>query len=245
MEQFYQAVDHLYQTGDLAGVEETLLGKLEQLGQRNPVQYAQVANELAAYYRQVSRCQQAEAWFERALCVLEGCDMRDSELYASVEMNYAGLLRLTGQLSLAEERFSSAKDRMERLSRTDSYAYHCVLNNLTLVYQIQGQLEQAEQSARASLAWNLRQPDNANEVAASLTHLAEICQSRGEDDAAWKLIQEALKRYEQMPEPNVHHVAALETCANLCLKREQWRQALGCFVQAREKVAHFFGRDNT
>lgn len=46
-----------------------------------------------------------------------------------------------------------------------------------------------------------------------------------------------------MAEPNVHHAAALETHAVLCLKQGDWDGAMEGFQRAREKTELFFGRN--
>ena len=107
---------------------------------------------------------------------------------------------------------------------------------------MQGRLEQAEQLAEQSLVWNRKQERVAHEVATALNNLAVIRQKRGdwnERSSCWQ------KRwpYDQMAEPNVHHAAALETHAVLCLKQGDWDGAMEGFQRAREKTELFFGRN--
>ena len=218
MKELFSQIDGLYQQADLPAVEEKLTGalkKLEKQGKERSPEYAQVANELAGFYRGVSRYPESLHFFQTAMELLDQ----------------------------AEEGFLSAKGRMERLNLRDGYVYHSILNNLSLVYQMQGRLEQAEQLAEQSLVWNRKQERGAHEVATALNNLAVIRQKRGDWNGAQQLLAEALALYDQMAEPNVHHAAALETHAVLCLKQGDWDGAMEGFQRAREKTELFFGRN--
>ena len=111
MKELFSQIDGLYQQADLPAVEEKLTGalkKLEKQGKERSPEYAQVANELAGFYRGVSRYPESLHFFQTAMELLAEHGLLESEAYASAEMNCAGTYRLMGQLDQAEEGFLSA-----------------------------------------------------------------------------------------------------------------------------------------
>lgn len=108
-----------------------------------------VLNELAGFYRGVSRYEDSVNAYLSALMILEAAGQRDKPSYATIGMNAAGTLRLAGRLSEAEEMFEHSL----RLLDPEDYAYASAQNNLAIVLQEQGKFKEAEKLAEQALEW--------------------------------------------------------------------------------------------
>lgn len=82
MKELFSQIDGLYQQADLPAVEEKLTGalkKLEKQGKERSPEYAQVANELAGFYRGVSRYPESLHFFQTAMELLAEHGLLESE----------------------------------------------------------------------------------------------------------------------------------------------------------------------
>lgn len=236
MEGFFDRLDALYQGGDLGAVERFLQENLEQCPEEQQVP---VLNELASFYRGVSRYEESEAAFRRALLLLEAAGQQDTPAYATVLLNLAGTCRLTRRFDQAQALFRRALELLD----PEDYAYASALNNLALVRQEQGDLPGAQALAEQALEWVRRHGAPAHEVATSLNNLAAIHLRQNDLDGAAALLEEALALYDAMEQPNVHHAAALSANGVLCFRRGDLDGAEAAFQRALKLTEHFFGRN--
>jgi len=226
----------LYQSGKVAEVEPFLEKTLERVP--NPEKIT-VLNELAGFYRGVSRYEDSAAAYLQALVLLEAAGQKDKPTYSTVLMNLAGTLRLSGKLTEAAEMFETSL----RLLDPKDYAYASAQNNLALVLQEQGKFKEAEKLAEQALEWVRRHGAPAHEVTTSLNNLANIRLNMGDTDGAKSLIDEALGMYDSMGEADVHHAAALSLKGSLCCRQKDWDGAQAAFEKALSLTEHFFGKN--
>ena len=242
MNEFYDKLDALYGGGDLAAVEAFILeavGDAEDGGAAR----AGLLNELAGFYRGVSRYAESIDAFTRSLEIFDAVGMGATPEYATVLLNLAGLYRMKGEADKAEGLFLSAMKKLEDAGARDSYAYVSVLNNLSLAYQEKGELALALEYAGNALELMRSGIGGDHEIAASLNNLAAIRLRMGDVDAANGLITEALGIYDAMPETDVHHAAALATKAALLCRYGEYHEALEGFRRALELTRRFFGEN--
>ena len=242
MNEFYEKLDELYGTGNLAAVEQFILGAVDETGEHSPAR-AGLYNELAGFYRGVSRYAESADMFMRSLGIFESAGMGATRQYATTLINLAGLYRLTGDADKAIELFKDAIKRLENAGDGDDYAYASVLNNLALAYQSKGESTQALEYANKSLEIMRARGGNEREIASSLNNLASIRLQLGETDTADKLISEALEIYGGMTEPDAHYAAALTTKAVLMCRKGDYRGSLDGFRRALELTRRFFGEN--
>ena len=242
MNEIYGKLDELYGKGDLKSVEEYLLNAVGETGECSPGR-AGLLNELAGFYRGVSRYAESENTFKQAIAIFELLGMDATPEYATVLLNLAGLHRLTGDADKAVELFRSAMVKLEDADARDSYAYVSILNNLALAFQSKGDLTQALEYASKALELMRAGSGNEHEVASSLSNLASIRLGLGQLDAAGELIEEALGIFDAMPEPDVHHAAALTTKAVLMCRKGSHRESLVDFQRALGLTKRFFGEN--
>ena len=175
LSKFFERLNELFKQGDLSAVESFMvrsLSELEHSPQKSSPEGASIMNELASFYRGVSRYSESAEYFRRALDTLERNGMNHSPQYAIIFINLAGMRRLLGQRDEATELFLKAKSMLEDAGREDSYEYASVLNNLSLVHQDAGEFEKAYEMASAALEYMRRGAGMEHEIATSLNNLA-------------------------------------------------------------------------
>ena len=242
MSEFYDKLDRLYASGDLSAVEDFLIDAAAETDENSP-ERAGLLNELAGFYRGVSRYVESENTFMQSLRIFESVGMGATPEYATVLMNLAGLYRMKGDADKAVNLFHNAMTSLENAGVQDSYVYVSVLNNLALAYQTRGDLTEALDYASRALELMRAHIGNEHEVATSLNNLASIHLGLGELEDAGKLISEALEMFDAMPEPDVHHAAALTTKAVLMCREGNHRESLDSFRRALELTRKFFGEN--
>ena len=242
MNDFYDKLDELYKTGDLAAVEAYLKSEVALADDKTPKQ-AGLLNELAGFYRGVSRYAESKEAFDKALSIFESAGMSATPQYATVLLNLAGLYRLQGDVDEAINLFINAMKKLEEADESDSYAYVSILNNLALALQSKGEFVSALEYAEKALD-KMRQHDgNDHEIATSLNNLASINLNLGQLNEAAALISESLKIYDSMPEPDVHLAAALTTNAVIMARNGNHIDSLKEFRRALELTEVFFGEN--
>ena len=242
MNDFYEKLDDLYNSGDAAAVETFILEAVEASGDGSP-ERAGLYNELAGFYRGVSRFDESEDFFYKALALFKIARMELSPQYATVLLNLAGLYRIKGEADRAVALFLDAMEMFKNAGDTESYEYISVLNNLALAYQEKGEYENALEYAGEALELMRAGEAGEHEIATSLNNLAASNISLGRLDRAASLIAESLEMYDAMPEPNVHHAAALTTNAVLQYRSGKHREALEGFKRALDLTRRFFGEN--
>jgi len=243
MKEFYKKLDELYAAGDLKAVEAFIHGAIGESREGSP-QRAGLYNELAGFYRGVSRYAESEDAFINALNVFESVGMGSTPEYATVLVNLAGLYRMRGEADKAIDLFYDAMKKLENAGARNGYSYVSVINNLALAFQEKGDYARAlEYAGRALNILRAADSPNEHEIAASLNNLATIRLRLGELDIADNLISESLGIYESMAETNVHHAAALTTKGVIQCRAGNYRGALDGFLLALELTRRFFGEN--
>ncbi|PWM37531.1 MAG: hypothetical protein DBX46_03075 [Clostridiales bacterium] len=236
MEKFFEELDALYQAGNVDRTEQFLKRYLEHCPREERIT---VLNELAGFYRGISRYEESEAASKEALQLLEENGMENSAQYATAMMNLAGTYRLSGRLDEAEGMMRQAAEMLDE----EDYAYASTLNNLSLIYHKKGDIAKAEELAGAALTWMRSHGSPEHEVATSLNNLAAMKMSRGDWAGAAELLEEALTFYKAMPEPNIHYAAALSAKGVLCFRQGDLEGAEKAFERALLLTEHFFGHN--
>ena len=246
MNEFYDKLDELYSAGDQSSIESFLKDAVSSAGDGTPEQ-AGLLNELAGFYRGISRFAESEEAFCKSLEIFESAEMGATTEYATVLINLAGLFRIKGESNKAIDLFYDAMKRLEEANAIDGYAYISILNNLALALQSTGDYAKALEYATKALDLmrNSSRSNNSfdHEIATSLNNLSAICLNLNRWDDAKKHITEALEIYESMPEDDVHYAAALTTNAVLMSRQGNHKEALDGFKHALELTRRFFGEN--
>ena len=133
MDEFFRELDQRFQDGDLERIEGFLrdtLNRLEAGGRKESGEYASVLNEMACFFRGVSRYKESADTFAQALELMERLGLERTPQFATILVNCAGLYRLLKQRERSAEMFLRAKSLLEQAGKQPAYAYVSVLNNL-------------------------------------------------------------------------------------------------------------------
>jgi tetratricopeptide (TPR) repeat protein len=251
IENLFEQLDNLYESGDPDGVEtflKTTLLAFEVNGEDNRPEYVSLLNELAGFYRGVSRYAESAEEFGKALALMEEQGQTESPAFANILMNLAGLFRLMGESENSRNMFLRAKQLMEASVARDDYAYASVLNNLSLAYQETGELDLALDAQTRSLEL-IRSGvaggtfGSTHEIATALNNLAAVNMRLGHFDEAETYIRDALNIYAAMPEENIHHAAALTTYATVKFLHRDYDGAIATYEQSLPLTERFFGKN--
>ena len=239
---FFERLDALFNSGESEKIEGYLKDALAGLDENGP-EAATVLNELAAYYRGVTRYAEARECWKRAMDVLDGLGWAKSPQYATMMINRAGLLRLTGEYPEAVREYNEAARLLEALGQGGSYAYVSLLNNLALTYESMGDPGQAIPLAESALAIVRRRPDSEVEVATALNNLAAMHLRAGDTAKAESLIREAIDKFNALPETNSHLYAAHATLGAVLYNTKRYAEALAEFEAALAGTETLYGRN--
>ena len=242
MDEFYAEADRLFRAGDVEGLEAYLLDYERQLPDNDPTRVA-VLNEIASFYRGVSRYEESADYFERALRLLPA-EGEGAKLYARVKLNLAGLYRYMGKLNLAEEAFLQVRSLMDHQGRPDPYAYVSVTNGLALTYQAQGRYDDALAEMQDALG-SLQDIEGAgdHEVATTLVNMANAYIQKGEVAPARERAEKAVALFEAMPQKSSHLASAYSVLATALFQQGDLAAARASYEKAAELSVHFFGKN--
>lgn len=242
MDEFYAEADRLFRAGDVDGLEAYLLDYERQLAEGDPARVA-VLNEIAGFYRGVSRYEESAEYFERALRLLP-TEGDGAQLYARVKLNLAGLYRYMGRLDLAEEAFLQVRDLMDRQGRPDPYAYVSATNGLALTYQSQGRYDEALVELQNALT-SLQGIEGAgdHEVGTTLVNMANAYIQKGEVAPAREQAEKAVSLFEAMPQKSSHLSSAYSVLATALFQQGDVGGARAAYEKAAELSHYFFGKN--
>jgi tetratricopeptide (TPR) repeat protein len=247
LEGLLDELDRLIREGDQEAIEarfKGLLAEMEDSGQASSNEYLTIVNELAGWYRGISRYADSEACFNKVLEVLEASGMEHTVQQARVLLNLAGLYRLTGQFDKSLACNLRAKEALEADPRRDGYAFATMLNSLSLTYQASGEYALAEVAASEVLELVKAEAQmGEHEIATALNNLAGIRIKLGDLDGAEELSAEALGYYRAMERENLHHGAALATMGTILYSKGRYREAAEVFEEACAATERFFGKN--
>ena len=242
MKEFYKNLDELYSAGNLDAVEAFIHYAISGYPDGSP-ERAGIYNELAGFYRGISRFEDSEDAFVKSLSMFEALGMSATPEYATVLLNFAGLYRMTGKTDKAIGMFQDALRKIEKAGKENSYPYISILNNIALAYQERGEYTEALEYAEKALNLLRERGGGAHEIATSLNNLAAIRIRLREFETADVLISEALSLYDSLPETDVHHAAALATKAAIQCYAGDYSGALEGFQRSLGFTSKFFGEN--
>jgi tetratricopeptide (TPR) repeat protein len=262
LERFYQELDAHYARHDNAATEEFLTKSKAQAqalsdvcpirtgctscveGPEVNLELVSVCNELACFYRGLSRWEESLATFEEARRELETYYQSQTPNYAAVLLNMAGVLRLMGRLEEAEESFQKAAAIFEANGLSQSYHMAGVHNNLALVYQDRGELDKAAGEMEAALAIIEGLENNAVELGTTYNNLAVAYAGLGRQADADAAISKSISILETLDcGVNPHYPAALNTQGLFAYRAGDYEKAAACMTAALEKTEQVYGKN--
>lgn len=259
IEKFYQELDSVYSTNDLKQIESFLLSSRKRFYERGqaPVfsqgcpscvpepepnlDYVSVCNELACFYRGLSRWQDSMDSFSSAVDELRRFHLSSTPNYAMVLLNMAGTCRLMGEKDKALDNFTQAEEIFKKSGVDDPYVYASLYNNIALVHQDLGDADAALRCLLLALENIEKTPGNVTELGSTCNNLAALYISKDETEKAGEYIDRAIQALKKAGD-EAHYPAALNTRGTLNFRRGEYAAALEDFSAALELTEKVYGR---
>jgi tetratricopeptide (TPR) repeat protein len=203
-----------------------------------------ILNELACFYRGVSRFDESMDAFARLKKEMEDCELTGTDNYALVTLNLAGAYRLMGKFDEALAAFDEAGSILAANGKNDPYSLSSLYNNKGLVYQDKRDYARAAEHFEKALELMPRTPENRAEVATSMNNLAMAAWNCGDKEKAVKVLDESLAIFKDLDGGmNPHYAGALNTRAIFAYNGGDYAGAAALFEQAVEKTKLIFGEN--
>ena len=203
-----------------------------------------ILNELACFYRGVSRWPECIDAFTRLKTEMEQCGITGSDNYALVILNLAGAYRLMGDFEKALATFAESRKILDANGKNDPYSTASLYNNEGLVYQDMKDFAKAAEHFEKALEYMRLVPDNDAEIATSLSNAAMAYYSAGNMEKAQKMLDESLAIFSGLDGGmNPHYAGGLNTKALFAFNAGDVELAAKTFELAIEKTRLIFGEN--
>ena len=203
-----------------------------------------VLNELACFYRGISRWDDCLKTFERVKSEMEDAGLTETDNYAVVILNMAGALRLLDEREKALVYFEKAESILLKNATADAYTMGSLYNNMGLVYQDEKQFSTAADYFGKALEYTAKIADSDAEVATGLGNVAIAYYSAGDMEKANEAIDRSIVMFEKIDNGlNAHFAGTLNTKAFICFNSGMLEEAAEYFQLAIEKTEKIFGKN--
>ena len=241
MKELLAAVDACYKQGDGAGAEKLLRDAL--ITTTSPQARVTIYSELGGLYRTLSRYDESELAYERAIELLGVLGSSYALAKATAQMNLAGTYRMRGDVRSALELFLQVKSELEAGGNKNTAEYAATLNNLALAYSADNRIDDAIHSAKAALAALEAMGAGKRSTAIANGNVAGLLVSAGEDDAAKEYIDKAIAIFETLEGKDGHYPSSLTTRATLLWRRGERAKAVKDLEKAAEITLFYYGKN--
>ncbi len=203
-----------------------------------------ILNEMACFYRGISRWPECIDAFTRLKTEMESCGLTETDNYALVILNLAGAYRLMGDFEKALATFAESRKILDANGKNDPYSTASLYNNEGLVYQDMKDFTKAAEHFEKALEYMRLVPDNEAEIATSLSNAAMAYYSAGNTEKAQKMLDESLAIFAELDGGmNPHYAGGLNTKALFAFNAGDVELAAKTFELAVEKTKLIFGEN--
>ena len=259
---FYQKLDESYAAMDRAATEAFLLSSREKARMDGEPEILRdgcpacapsvspnaaliaVCNELACFYRGISRWEESLEAFTQAQQELEMYYQVDTVQYATILLNKAGTYRYMGHAGEALDLFQQAEIIMKHQMGVSPDVLAGLYNNTGLALLDLGQPQEALE--RFQLALSLIENNDAAivEQGSTWNNLAAAYRGLGQLTQALEAMDKSVAILEKMDcGRNPHYPAALNTRGIFHYHQGAYEEALADFTAALEITALVFGEN--
>lgn len=206
--------------------------------------FVSVCNEMACFYRGLSRFEESLATFEEAQKELESLYQQRSAEYATVLLNKAGTYRYMGDTEKALEHFQKAARIFEQHPDCPKATLAGLYNNIGLVYLDQKKPEEALGSFVQAMNLLEAEADVLVETGTTWNNMAAALDILGKTEEANMALENAIAILKEIDDgSNPHYPAALNTRGTLKYRAGDYAAALEDFQAALEKTKLVYGEN--
>lgn len=203
-----------------------------------------VCNELACFYRGLSRWEESLEAFSEAQQELERFYQTDTVQYATILLNKAGTYRYMGQPRQALELFGQSEQILSRHQQTPDGVMAGLYNNTGLSLLDLGRPEEALARFRQALERIGSHPDFVVEQGSTWNNIASAYSSLGKPLEAVSAMDRSISILENLDcGKNPHYPAALNTRGILQYRQGNYTEAAADFSAALEITALIYGKN--
>lgn len=240
---FYQTIDELFASRQIAKAEQYMLQKLHEAGQKQDLEgIVAVCNELGGLYRAMRRTDEAMWAYEKVITGLEKLGMQEGENYASALINLGNVY-----ITLKDYRKAYETDlrAMEIVNRTgDTYQRASLFNNMSAILRELGRTDEAQAFALHAISIIQTMPEQVAELATSYTNLGQAKAKSSLYDEARADLEYALSLYESYNgENDMHYAMAVYALANVDYEQGRYESAKEGYEKAAKLIERDFGRN--
>lgn len=262
LDRFYRELDEHYAAHDNEATERFLKScrsRAWQEGLADPIPggcpsctpalepnmpYVSVCNEMACFYRGLSRFQDSLDCFTLAQEELESLYLQNTPEYATILLNKAGTYRYMGDLDHALDHFSKSARILETDHKGKPEVLAGLYNNIGLVWMDKQEPWKALSYFRQALPLVTANDQQIVEQGTTWNNLAAACNALGQRDEADEAIQNSIRILSKLDcGVNPHYPAALNTRGTFAYQAGNYEQALTDFLEALEKTRLVYGEN--
>jgi tetratricopeptide (TPR) repeat protein len=245
---FYDQLDKLFETGQSGKVDEFLRQSLVEAEEtRDSHAVVSVLNEMAGYYRSVSRFQESIAAADRAVSEARALGLDRDASFGTTLLNAATAYRAAGQNERALSIYQEVLSIYERQLKPGDPLFASLYNNMSSVHMAGGRLDEAALLLKKALDSLTPLADCRTEAAIVRTNLAVICLKCGKNDDASLLLEQSIavlgEKSSNQSRHDPHYAAALNAMAEVHYKSGKFGLAVVTYQMALAQIEENFGRN--
>ncbi|WP_062380698.1 DUF4037 domain-containing protein [Demequina pelophila] len=206
-----------------------------------------ILNEMMGFWRSVSRHDEAVSAARDALALADALGLAGSEAYATTLINAATALRAAGLHDEAKGVYRDALEASRATMGATDRRLAALHNNLSILHSETGALDEAAAELEAALAIleaTSVDPGGDLDVATTLTNLALVEYSRGEQDRAGEHAARSIEICRRGGhERDPHFAAALAGQAEASFRMGRPADAAALYEDALGIIAECYGED--
>ncbi len=249
VEHFFQGLDAVFASGGTDDIE-AYLNKSLSAADTEGDQHAAVAilNEIAGFYRNISRYAEAITAVERAVLLMQQLGYENTISYGTTLLNAATAYRASGDSVKALEFFLVALTAFGKELPEHDYRFAGLFNNISAVYKDMGKAEDALDALHRAEAVMEKNPGMKSDMATVQTNLALVLLELGREAEALQTLEKAQTLFRgnggaDGEEPAPHYAAALAGIGEACHRMNRYAEAVEHYEAALGHLVKSFGEN--
>ncbi len=208
--------------------------------------YLRAKSELADFYREAFRFEEALTAAEDVLMLLEELNLEESESFALALIRAAAICREAGREEEALRDFTRALRIFETVPKPDDGHLASLEREIGFLLQRQGEPEKAAACFTRALSILEKRPDAKGERAEVKTDLALLALQGKEPQRAQALLEEAIAEFsEAHRQEDVRYSAALAGLGEALFSQGRLEKALEAYGRALVEIESRFGKNES
>ena len=250
IDNFFQGLTNIFNAGQKEQVTHYLQQSLQQAEDEQDISASiTILNEMAGYFRSISKYQEAIASIEKAITLLKEIGHEGSIPYGTTLLNAATAYRASGEkdkaLELFMEVFSIFKDKLPQ----NDHRLAGLLNNIGSIYEENKEYGKALVMLEESCKIMQLHKNMLADTATVQTNMAMILLKLGKQDKALEILEDALNMFKQEAlvkgekRADPHYAAAMAGFGEAYFRMQRYAEAVLAYESALQHLESTFGQN--